>query len=89
MRARQRKWWFRRIVLLTVAITLLLALMIPQPLHHHGTTLATFLLLPLFLFGIVETRTASLLPSSIEEPSAQPLTSRPSLFQRPPPSLFA
>ena len=89
MHARQGKRWFRRIVLLIVTVTLLLALLIPQPQNHHGTALATILLLPLFLFGIIEIQTASWLPGSLEEPSARPLTCRPSLFQRPPPPLFA
>ena len=88
MHARQEKRWFRTIVLLTVTVTLLLALLIPQPQNHHGTE-ATILLLPLFLFGIIEIQTASWLPGSLEEPSARPLTCRPSLFQRPPPPLFA
>ena len=85
MPARQEKRWFRTIVLLTVTVTLLLALLIPQPQNHYGTALATILLLPLFLFGIIEIQTASWLPGSLEEPSARPLTCRPSLFQRPPP----
>jgi hypothetical protein len=89
MHARQEKRWFRTLVLLTVTVTLLLALLIPQPQNHHGTALATILLLPLFLFGIIEIQTASWLPGSLEEPSARPLTCRPSLFQRPPPPLFA
>src|SRR3982074_3977638 len=89
MHTRQEKRWFRTIVLLTVTVTLLLALLIPQPQNHHGTALATILLLPLFLFGIIEIQTASWLPGSLEEPSARPLTCRPSLFQRPPPPLFA
>ncbi len=89
MDAREEKRWFRTIVLLTVTVTLLLALLIPHPQTHHGTVLATILLLPLFLFGIIERQTASWLPGSLEEPSARPLTCRPSLFQRPPPPLFA
>ena len=89
MHAREEKRWFRTIVLLTVAVTLLLALLIPQPQNHHATVLATIVLLPLFLFGVIETQTASRLHGSLEEPSARPLTCRPSLFQRPPPPLFA
>jgi hypothetical protein len=89
MHARQEKRWLRTLVLLTVTVTLLLALLIPQPQNHHGTVLATILLLPLFLFGIIEIQTASWLRGSLEKPSARPLACRPSLFQRPPPPLFA
>lgn len=88
MHARQKKTWFRTIVLLTVAVTLLLALLIPQPQNHHAAAFATVLLAPRGLFRIIEIQTALLLPGSQEEPSARPSTCRQSLFQRPPPSLF-
>ena len=89
MHAREETRWFRTIVLLAVTVTLLLALLAPQPQSHNGIVLATILLLPLFLFGIVEIQTASWLPGSLEEAGSRPLTCRPSLFQRPPPPLFA
>jgi hypothetical protein len=89
MHARQENRWIRTIVLLTVTITLLLALLIPHPVDHHGTVFATIFLLPVFLFGIIEAQTASWSSSSLEEPNARPLPCRPSLFQRPPPYLFA
>jgi hypothetical protein len=89
MYARPEKRWFRTAVLLTVTATLLLALLIPQPQNHHGIALATILLLPLFLVGTIEIQTAAWLPASLEQPSARPSACRPSLFQRPPPPLFA
>jgi hypothetical protein len=89
MHARHEKRWIRTIVLLTVTITLLLALLIPHPMDHHGTVLATILLLPVFLFGIIEAQTASWPSGSLEEPNARALPCRPSRFQRPPPYLFA
>lgn len=89
MRPRHAKRWFQTIVLLTVTVVLLLALLIPQPLSHHGTALATVHLLPVFLFGIIEAQTAYWLLGSLERPSGRPSPCRPSLFQRPPPSLFA
>jgi hypothetical protein len=83
------KKWIRAIVLLTVTITLLLALLLPQPLHHPGIAFTAICLSPMFLFGIIEAQAASWLPDSLEVPNARPSTCRPSLFQRPPPYLFA
>ena len=58
MRACHQERWFQTLVLLTLTVTLLLALLIPQPLNHYGNLLATLHLLPIFLFGIIEAQTA-------------------------------
>jgi hypothetical protein len=80
MHACDEKRWFQTIVLLTVTITLLLALLIPQPLNHSGTMLATIHLLPMFLFGIIEAQTAYWPLGSLEGLSCRPSPCRPSLF---------
>lgn len=89
MQARHTRGSFRTIVLLTVSAALLLALLIPQPQDHHGKVLAAILLLPLFLSGILKVQTASWRPCSLEQQSTRPLSCRPALFQKPPPSSFA
>jgi hypothetical protein len=80
----------QRTVLLVGTMFLLLALLVPHALgHHHGVTLAFILLSPVFLFGTIEAQSTSWSATSADKNVPCPSPCRPSLFQRPPPSLSA
>jgi hypothetical protein len=89
MRARQKTGWLRTIVLLTVAISLLFVLLIPQLVHHSCSALATIDFLPLIFFGVIQGKSALWPSDSLVGPEARPAPSRAALFQRPPPLLSA
>ena len=88
MQGRQKASWLRTVVLLIVAITLLLTLLIPHGVNHSDSALALVVLVPIFLFGIIQQK-PSRLSDWLDERSVRPAPCRSSLFQRPPPSLSA
>jgi hypothetical protein len=79
----------RTVILLTVAMTLLLALLIPHAANPSDSALAIVVLLPVFLFGIIQEKASSWPSDALDGPEARPAPCRASLFQRPPPSLSA
>jgi hypothetical protein len=78
---------FRAAVLLMATLSLLLLLLVAHPADHHSFTVVGFILIPVFLFGhiIVED---TVWPTNVESDRRHFLIlARPSLFQRPPPSI--
>lgn len=88
MQGRQKASWLRTVVLLIVAITLLLALLIPHAVNHSDSAVALVVLVPIFPFGIIQEKPSR--PSDrLDEVNVRPAPCRGSLFQRPPPPLPA
>ena len=85
----QQQRRFRAVVFIVAAMSLLLLLLIPHAGNHHGLELACFVLLPVFLFGRVDMQERLWTAVSASDGLLCPSAARPSLFQRPPPSLFA
>jgi hypothetical protein len=75
----------KAVSLIAIAIGLVLLLLVPHVVSHHGASVVCFLLVPIFLFGKIESGEEDILP--IEENGRSPSRSqiRSQLFQRPPP----
>jgi cytochrome bd-type quinol oxidase subunit 2 len=78
-----------RVILLFVMTALLLALLVPQATDHHRAALAFVLFVPMFLFGTVVAQSSQWPKVSVCDEILCSAPVRRSLFQRPPPSLFA
>jgi hypothetical protein len=78
-----------RVILLFVMTALLLALLVPHSTDHHRTALAFVLFVPMFLFGTVVVQSFQWPKVSVRDEILCSAPVRRSLFQRPPPSLFA
>jgi hypothetical protein len=78
-----------RVMLLFVMTALLLALLVPHATDHHQAALAFVLFVPVFLFGTVVGQSSQWPKVSVNDEILCSAPVRRSLFQRPPPSLFA
>ena len=78
-----------RVILLFVMTALLLALLVPHSTDHHWAALAFVLFVPMFLFGAVVGQDSQWPKISDRDEILCSAPVRRSLFQRPPPSLFA
>ena len=85
----QRQRRFRATVLLVATISLLLLLLSAHPADHHNLALVGFVLIPLFLFGRVVVEDTMWLITPGSDVYHFPVLTRPSLFQRPPPTISA
>ncbi|HEX4577057.1 MAG TPA: hypothetical protein VH117_06875 [Edaphobacter sp.] len=74
-----------KVLALFATILALLLLLLPQAANHHAAALV-FLLVPIFLFGLLDTLAWQRLSTPSTTLSLR-LQTRPSLFQRPPPVL--
>jgi hypothetical protein len=83
----QQRSFLKGVVSLAVLIALLLFL-VPHAASHPGAALACFLLVPVFLFGRLDIP-LSLWPITQIETILPRAPVASSLFQRPPPLLFA
>jgi len=68
------------------AILALIILLLPHAPNHHAAPDLIFLLIPVFLFAALNTGSAPHY-SQTERVTASQSPARPSLFQRPPPTL--
>jgi hypothetical protein len=80
--ARKIRSW-KALALFTAILTLIL-LLLPQPANHHAAVV--FLLVPIFLFGLLDTL-APQQPADQTKIFPHHPPTRPTLFQRPPPTL--
>ncbi len=78
---------FRAAVLLMATVSLLLLLLVAHPIDHHGFTVVGFVLIPVFLFGRVVVEDTMWPTNPGNDGRHFPILARPSLFQRPPPSI--
>ena len=78
-----------RVMLLFVMTALLLALLVPHATDHQQEALAFVLFVPVFLFGTVVGQSSQWPKVSVNDEILCSAPVRRSLFQRPPPSLFA
>jgi hypothetical protein len=84
---RQQQRRFCAAVLLIVAVSLLLLLLIAHPADPHGLAVIGFVLIPVFLFGRVVIEDTMWPVDPKDDGRYCPVPDRPSLFQRPPPSI--
>jgi len=78
---------FQATVLLVATVSLLLLLLSAHPADHHGLGFVGFVLIPIFLFGRVVVEDKMWLVTPGRDVCPFPVPARPSLFQRPPPSI--
>lgn len=78
---------FQATVLLVATVSLLFLLLSAHPADHHGLALVGFVLIPIFLFGSVVIEDTMWLMAPGSDECHSPVPTRPSLFQRPPPSI--
>jgi hypothetical protein len=71
-------------LLMAGVLSLLLLLLLPQSSLCAAPALFCFILIPVFLFGCIET-VWTLLPNFVLAEPNRSVPERPSLFQRPPP----
>jgi hypothetical protein len=69
---------------LLATLLAVLILLLPHATDHHAPTLV-FLLVPIFLFALLDTLAPQPLPATTSINPSHPPT-RPTLFQRPPPT---
>jgi hypothetical protein len=73
------------VLLVVVALSLVLFLLIPHDVQHHGAVAFLFALVPIFLFGLIALRKVSTFWFSAIYSPLDPANSRSLLFQLPPP----
>ena len=73
------------LLLVIVAVSLVLLVLIPHDVQHHSLGVVLFVLVPIFLFGLIVLREVSIFWFSAIYSPLDPANSRPMLFQLPPP----
>jgi cytochrome bd-type quinol oxidase subunit 2 len=89
MRTNRQIQALHRVILLFVMTALLFALLVPHITDHHEAALAFVLFVPMFLFGTVVVQSSQWPKVLARDEILCSAPVRRSLFQRPPPSLFA
>jgi hypothetical protein len=75
-----------KIIAVLALLSALLLLLLPHTTGSYSPQILWLTLVPLFLFGILDTRPSQWLPARANRPAKHNHSSRSALFQRPPPS---
>lgn len=78
-----------KVIAVLALVFALVLLLLPQTSGSHAAPILWLALVPVFLFGIVDTSPSQRLPTESKDPARDCQPARSALFQRPPPSSLA